>query len=121
MRVAVMSGSVNQGIVVGTNNTAEDISDYKVIDVIPHGYAASTLVYGQGLSNFAVNNSGDMKFQIAREITNNSGGNLTIYEVGMYACQLTYYFCILRDVIGAGLTINDEETKIIEYIFQVAN
>jgi len=102
------------GIVVGTNNTAVSINDYALNTQIMEGTGAGQMTHQAVDFPEAVNVSGsDCRFQIHRDFINNSGGSITINEIGIYVYgYLSYRICIDRtlstkivpDTEGASVT-----------------
>lgn len=71
------------GIQVGTGVTAVSIEDNKLANKIAHGSLANQLSYAaNSFTNPSV--TGNVaKFAVSRQFTNNSGGNITVNEVGL--------------------------------------
>jgi len=110
------------GIVVGSDNTAVDNLDYKLNTQIADGQAAGELDYSAHtwLTSAEVGANVDMKIQ--RPFINNSGGNVTIEEAGIYVICLDSndvlrYFCIVRELTGT-VTVADGQTATIDFTFR---
>ena len=112
------------GIVVGSNNVAATPADNFLGTKILHGVAAGELLYGgceiYGLS--FVNPNGE--FKIRRYLTNKSGGNVTIQEVGIYspaqaAVYEVYVYCIARDVVAPAVVLANTQILEVEYTPQI--
>ena len=113
------------GIVVGSDDTAVVPSDYKLNTVIAHGKAASQLEYGGCSVGNYIESAPNVTFDITRYFINNSGGDVTAKECGIYApagswgaSQFIYSFCIARDILGAPITIAN--TEILQVIYTVS-
>jgi len=122
--IAAPAGTVTYGLVVGTDNTVESFMDYKMGSLISHGVGLGNLQYGLVQFIFPVNVAGTVSLIVTRIISNGSGAPITVKEAGIYCKQYgiaTYYFCLVRDVLGAPVTINDGDSKLIEYILQTVN
>jgi len=102
------------GIVVGSSNAAEANTDYKLGTQISDGTAAGELDYGAHVWTDAQVVGANVDLQIQRTFINNSGGNVTVEECGIYAESSNYYFCIIRDVTGT-VTIADNQTLTVDY------
>ena len=110
----------NLGIVVGTSATAVTPADYALNAIIAHGASTGQLwhhatdVYGHTIIN------PNASFNIVRLFTNNSGGSITINEVGIYALgSSAYSFCICHDVVSPGVTVNNTEILSVIYTVQI--
>lgn len=80
-----LSGAANNtfGIQVGTGVTAVAIGDTALVTLIADGVAATQLQYG-ATSAIAPSTAGSTRsFTVSRTLTNNSGGTVTIQEVGL--------------------------------------
>jgi hypothetical protein len=115
------AGTMDRGIVVGSSNQAESINDFKLISIINHGTGAGQLSY-QAMQNPTVSwNSQTKRFSAnyTRYFSNQSGGTITVAEVGIY----TYYthgstdftFCIIRDVLSQSVSIPNGYDLKVEY------
>jgi hypothetical protein len=112
------------GIIVGTNNTAVTPTDNTLVARVNNGHAAGELEYGGTevvLPTF-VDPNGAMV--IRRYCTNNSGGNITIQECGIYSPgwisnTVVYMFCICRDVVGPAVVVADTEILVVTYTMQI--
>jgi len=109
------AGSINKGLIVGTGTDAVTINDYKLQTTISNGTTAGKLQYGASTMATPTFTSTTGSMILTRVISNNSPGNITINEIGIYA-QIppnAYYCCIARDIptpiilaIGEQLTLN---------------
>ena len=114
----------NYGIEVGTDDTVEDIDDYKLAVQITHGVGAGQLKYGSGTLVEATNNAGTVSIVLNRMFSNGSGNTITIKEVGMVATMATstgFYYLLIRDVLGAAVDTLNGESKLVQYILQSVN
>ena len=111
----------NVGIVVGSGTTAVTPSDIKLETKIAHGTGSGQLVYlGCGLKPVVISGS-DAYVDLVRFFENQSGGNVTINEVGIYAIAATqqYGFCICRDVLSSSITVADGQLLKVRYRIKV--
>jgi len=93
--------TTNYGILVGTSNDAVSLDDY-FIAVIPHGTGADQLSY-QGMAIPSVTwtqGSLTMNVNWNRYMNNNSGGDITVEEVGLAAYTEQGYILFERHVTG---------------------
>jgi hypothetical protein len=113
------------GIIVGTNNTAVTPTDSKLNTRCNQGQGAGQLEYGgtEVLPPTFADPNGTLV--IRRYITNVSGGDIAIAEVGIYAsCNVTdanahSEFCIARDIVGPAVTVHTTEILVVTYTMQI--
>jgi hypothetical protein len=95
------TGNTNQSIVLGTGNTAFNVSQIDLDSRILHGSGAGQLFYHPAnytnLSENSATNS--MRFMINRTVENRSGSNITISEVGLFKSASTSRYLLDRKVI----------------------
>jgi len=112
------------GIQVGIGNAAVTPTDNFLQTRILHGSAAGLLEYGgcELLSIAFANPNG--QFTIRRYFTNNSGGLITVQEVGIHSVgtNLNAYsawaFLVARDLTGAVAVANTELLRV-SYVVQI--
>ena len=120
-----------KGIVVGTSSTAVAVADDNLVAIIPNGTSAGQFVYyGCWGLNYTTGAS-SASFDIERIFRNSSGGSIVVAEIGMYCASTTgqsspppavaFGFCILRDVLGATVTVLDGEYLKVKYTITVSN
>jgi len=105
------SGNSSYGIVVGSGTTAVDIcNDYALENKLELDYSAVTV-------NATSCGSGVIEVSIYREITNNTGSDVTINEVGLYCLGTDEYqqHCIDRTVLVEPVTLEPEQTMKVTY------
>lgn len=91
------TGDANYGIVVGTGTNAVAIDDYALQTKIAHGGSTDQLVYSvTTVDNAVVQLSDQVYILISRTFTNNSGGDITVNEVGLYGKVISWYACFDR-------------------------
>jgi len=114
------------GIVVGSDNTAVDNLDYKLNTQIADGQAAGELDYSSHTWVTSAEVGANIDFKVQRPFINNSGGNVTIEEAGIYtytwcrkgdAYDTGYIFCIVRELTGT-ITVADGQTATISFTFR---
>ncbi len=117
-------GVVLSGIIVGTGNTAPDISDYAIETLIQHDAAPPTAGRMQySVVSFAApaSDATTSQFTITRNFANASGGAITVNEIALYvranrgdAANLLYFMTI-RDVIAGGVAVPNGQTLTVNY------
>lgn len=118
----------NIGVVVGSGNTVVATDDYKLDTKIVQGVGAGELQHGgtecQGLTFSDPNGS----FYVRRYFTNNSGGNVTIEEVGIYSAIVNSDYAgtggawaslAARDVVAPAVVVADTEILEVTYTIQI--
>ncbi len=110
------------GIVVGTGNTAPDITDYHLETLILHDAAPPTagrMQYSATTFGAPSSDATTSQFTITRNFANASGGAITVNEVGLYVKHNvytnSYYFMTIRDVIAGGIAVPNGQTLTINY------
>lgn len=110
-----------RGIVVGTDDTAFDIDDYKLGAPIDHGNSAGQLSY-VGMDKPSLDYTANVwTASLVRLFNNNSGDTVTVKEVGIISRSVLFsnsvdFFLLARDVLvspvdvvnGAQLTVTYE-------------
>jgi hypothetical protein len=76
----------NYGIIVGSNSVAANISDYRLLDSINHGFNNGNLVYYAMKSSplYEDNTNGTGSFYVSRDFANRGSVNVIINEVATY-------------------------------------
>jgi hypothetical protein len=114
------AGVTTGGILVGTGTDATTISTYGMQTLIAHGGGANQLQYG-AMSIVGWSTSGsDSWFEVSRVLTNNSGSNITIKEIGLVGrVNSTSSHHVLGDRTLQDITINNGTGKTITYKFKI--
>lgn len=111
------------GIQVGSNATAVALTDYKLNTPITHGTGGGQLKYS-GQSIVAQLSSGSNRFfRVQRYFTNDSGGDVTIREVGIVVqpatnAPLNVFVLIARDLTG-DIVVTNTNAVPVEITWQV--
>lgn len=116
-QVNAPEGNTNYGIRVGTGTNAVTISDYALQTAIAHGNAAGQL-YHEAVTFGIPTTSGKTRyFEFWRSFANNSGGDITVNEIGLYIypTSQSYYYMYLRDVLSSGVTLNNGQALTVKY------
>lgn len=96
-------GVVTHGIRVGTSNQAVDIEDYQLIAAIAEGAAAGQLNHLATTGTYVGVAGAQCSFTAQRQLNNNSGGDITIEEAGIYNSFYTgsvVYIMSCRDLVN---------------------
>lgn len=114
------AGVASYGIVVGTGSTANTIDDYKLETQIDN----ATLAHSNTALVGYVTDKDDVYIKLQRSFTNNTGGTITIKEVGVYlkvyaTGNTSIYVMYYRKVLDTPLDIADGSTDIIEWVYQI--
>lgn len=117
---------LTSGIQAGSGTTAESSVDFVLATPIIEGVAAGQLNYAadQGFTPVTGITGGYRIFQ-QRTVTNNSGGNVVIREIALYAIYnpggVNTTHCILRDVLASIETVVTGTGRVIQYSFDLLN
>jgi len=109
------------GLVVGTSSSAESNTDYQLGTIIAEGSGAGQLDYSSHTWITTAVVGANVDFQVQRPFINNSGGSITIEEVGLYVKFSvptgTFIFCVIRDITGS-VVVADGQTATVDYTFR---
>jgi hypothetical protein len=113
------AADVTLGIIVGTDNTAPTISDYKIGTIIPH----ATLNYGAVTYGLPSADSITSQFTITRNFSNVTGGSVAVNELALYVQSYDTgstirNFMTIRDVIAGGISVPSGQTLTVNYRLQ---
>ena len=111
-RLDAPTGEDNCGIVVGTGTTAEANADRALVTKIVEGVGVGQLTHGTQAFVAVAIVGANVDFVFTRPFTNNSGGNITVQEIGMFAGEATNIpttatnALMCRDLTGAIVHVN---------------
>jgi len=111
------SGADAGGIMVGNGSKAFDVEDYCLESKIPHGNEAGKLAYGEVTVESLVDDGQKLYFRVIRTFTNNSGGDITVSEVGLATIHVAHPL-IARDLLETPVTVPNGGTLTVRYIIQ---
>lgn len=112
------TNNVDFGIVLGSNNTAYNVDDYRMYAPILSGNTAGKL-YAQAqaapVQSFSGSPDNTVNTLHSRVFNNNSGGTITVNEVGIVYrswnayvdSQSAHYFLFSRDVLESSVAVLD--------------
>jgi len=122
MQVADSSNDGSYGIQIGSGTTAPAITDYRLTQLIPNGTSAGQMQYGAVTVMSPVinttNNTGYIT--VTRAFTNNSGGSITVSEVGLVALYYYNDVLLIHDLLPTPITVPNGSTLSIAYEIQIA-
>ncbi len=106
------------GIQLGTGSTAVDRDDNALVTLIADGSAAGQLDHLATTFSARVAIAGGYRFTISRQVNNNSGGSITVEEIGLALLHRisgpsTALFLALRDLVTEA--IPDGAARIFRY------
>lgn len=119
------AGIVITGIVVGTGTNAVAVTNYALQTLIAHGVTSGKLSYSaQSFSSLTISDP-NASFTLWRDMTNSSGGSITVNEEGIYiegydTASAVRYFCIIRDKEAAGIAVADGQNLRVTYTIQTS-
>ncbi len=111
------SGLTTYGILAGIGETAPANTDYAMQTLIAHGTGAGQMQYSSCSVGSASVVGSNVDMTIVRSLTNNSGGTITIKEIGIVisaqdSTTTQRYFLIVRDAVSQAV-LNDEVASIL--------
>lgn len=115
------AGDTSAGILVGSSDAPVQIGQYNLQGLISHGTGANQLVYG-ATNVETITKNGTWYFRVVRTFTNNSGGTVTVREMGLfvklgcYSSPYIYSVMLARDVISGGINLANGQTLTLRYI-----
>jgi hypothetical protein len=116
------AGAVSYGLVAGTGTTATTFNDNDMETLIAHGTSAGQLEYGATSVDAPTQLDDVGTMTITRDISNNSGDNIVITELGFFANVASNKFSMLiHDILVTPVTITDGSTKTMQYALSVSN
>lgn len=110
-------GNTNYGIMVGTGTNAVTMGDYALQTQIAHGNGASQLYHEAVTFGIPATSGYTRYFDFWRSFANNSGGDITVNEIGLYIypTSQSYYYMYLRDVLSSGITLSNGQALTVKY------
>ena len=122
---AAAIGIDTYGMVVGTGVTPVALTDYKLDVPIAQGAGAGQMKYSAASYQVGKISSGaNRSYKLIRFFANDSGGAITVKEVGFIARPYNHLIgqfniLICRDVLGAPVTVNSGEGITVEMAFRI--
>lgn len=110
------------GIVVGTGTTAVALTDTRIETLIDDGTGTGELEYQTPTYTDPTDDASTTEFELHRTFNNNSGGEITIYEVGLNvkATSTPYYFLVAREILSTPKVIADGNSAGIDLRIQIS-
>jgi len=120
IRLNGLADNPYQGICVGTGSAAESNTDYKLATLIEQGVGPGQLDYGTQEFSEARVVGANVDFLLTRTMVNGSGGTITINEIGIHMQPQTNIGVdtarlMIRDLLGAGVAVDNGETSTVQY------
>jgi len=122
LNVQDSSNDNSYGIQIGTGTTAPAITDFSLKQLIPNGTSAGQMQYGAvSVMSPVINTTNNTGYvAITRAFTNNSGGSITVSEVGVVVNFSSNNFLIIHDLLPTPITVPNGSTLSIAYEIQIA-
>jgi hypothetical protein len=119
MSMAAAAAADHYGIVVGTDNTAESLSDYALNTQATEGTGTDEFNHGAHAFSHAAVSGSNVDFIVSRTFTNNSGATITVREIGIYVQQMSQsgrkWVCVARDVLSSPVDVIANQVLTVEY------
>lgn len=111
------AGDDTLGLVIGTGSTAWDFEDYVLDTEIDNGSAGGEMDYAQSGLHSITNAVLTLKDTRIRDFNNNSGGAITVEEVGEYIfcgwySASSYNIMLLRDLTGGDAVADQAQYRV---------
>jgi hypothetical protein len=109
-------------IVVGSGTTPPSITDAGLTSQIGNGTGAGQLQYGtDSLTTPVINsNTNSASFTWSKSFSNNSGGNVTVSEVGAYITFGSKAYFVLHDLLPSPVTVGNGQVLTVVYTITIA-
>ncbi len=115
--------SENNGIIVGTGTTAVAYNNSALASKIEHGTAGGQLLHWGGLIKDTEVSAPYAYFDVSRIFENQSGGSITINELGLVATAFYsnqyYQFLICRDVLAEVDWVSLAHTEMLKVTYRI--
>lgn len=108
--------TINGGIRVGTDNTPVSIDDSTLPGLVAHGIGTGQLSHGA--SNYTQEDVSSPEFSLFRSFVNDSGGLITIREVGAAFEEDLNLILMIRDILDTPIDLNAGDSLNIQYKIQ---
>ncbi len=110
------------GIVVGTGDTAETNTDFKLETQLTEGAGLGNITHGVMVIGTTAVVGANVDLETSRSFTNNTGAAITVKEAGVYTGLLfngtRNFHCIIRDVLGTPVEVPDMCSLAVFYTFR---
>jgi len=117
------AGDSNYGVVVGTDPTAVDLTQYALLAQLTEGTGVGNISHQATTVTSPVYTATKCSFHIQRSFINNTGALITVRETGLYGILVSggvnYPYMFARDVITA-IDLADGETLFVDYEFEIS-
>jgi hypothetical protein len=111
------------GIVVGSSDTPLAIDQYDLASKILHGTGTGQLFYNANTVEAPSETPPTITFRVVRTMTNQSGGSVTVREIGLFirlgrhvTTPYVYVAMLARDVLSPPITVPAGSTLTVRYI-----
>lgn len=105
-RVDAAANTASYGIVVGTGDTAETNTDFRLASKIAEGAGVGQLTHGSVVIGITTVVGVNVDLELSRAFTNNTVAAITVEEAGIYGVQRAVrFFCYIRDVLVSSINI----------------
>ena len=117
------AASTAYGLRVGTSTQAVDVEDFDLITEINEGTSAGEMQHGAVTFGAPSSDSSSTSFILTRVFSNDSGGDITVNEIGLIARMSDTgstgrNFLFARDILGTPPTVSTGEQLTVNYTIQ---
>jgi len=120
-RVDAPINNSSYGVVVGTGDTAETNTDYKLETQLTEGVGAGRITHASVTFVAAAVVGANVDLVVKRAFINNTGSAITVKEAGIYTSSIEpaaggpHYHCIIRDVLPGPVNVPDKCSLAVYY------
>ncbi|MEM2877879.1 MAG: hypothetical protein QXY41_07410 [Thermoproteota archaeon] len=113
------------GIQIGRSSSPNGITTFQLGDKISHGTGSGQMIYNACSSEEASGTFPTMRIKISRTFTNQSGGDITVREIGLVISLVrangidTVKFMIARDVLTSAITVPNGANLTVNYYVKI--
>lgn len=113
-------GILTKGIIVGTDNTAPNITNFALVVPIAHGGGGGQMNYSTMTFASPASDATTSQITLTRNFANASGGAITVKEIALYCHARRFGIAVIsvmliRDVIGGGILVPNGQTLTVNY------
>lgn len=111
------AGDSTYGVVVGTGDTAETNTDYRLVTQLTEGVGVGNITYGTTSIAAPAVVGPNVDLEINRSFTNLTGSSIGVKEAGIYVKYTITpnYHCIIRDVLAGTVNVPDKCSLTVYY------
>lgn len=117
LRIDAPVNNSDYGIVIGTGDTGETNTNYKLETQLTEGVGAGNITHGAMDKVATAEVGANVDLELKRSFINNTGSAILVKEAGIYTkfVSTLKYHCIIRDVLPAPVNVPDKCSLTVYY------